>query len=36
MDDIDIYAIVFVVGLFSLIGFIAYLGHVETMAGCLK
>jgi hypothetical protein len=36
MDDIDISAIVFAVGLFCLIGFIAYLGHVETMAGCVK
>ena len=36
MNDIDIYAVVFTVGLFCLIGFIAYLGHIETMAGCLK
>jgi hypothetical protein len=35
MDDIDIYAVVFVVGLFCLIGFLAYLDYLEGMAGCL-
>lgn len=36
MDDVDIYAVVFFVGLFCLIGFMGYLEHVETMGRCLK